>query len=61
MHSLMILLLMRLPVCICFGGVIYLLAIGVTTGWGWLIFAGIFCLCTGGSFTYKKDTDKGEK
>lgn len=54
------LLLFRLPVCICFLGAIYLLATGVTVGWGWLIFAGL--LCTGGSYSFKtKDDEKENK
>lgn len=59
MKGLATLALLRLPTAICFIGAIYLLAIGVTSGWGWLIFAGI--LCCGGSFSYKEDDNKGEK
>ena len=59
MKGLATLALLRLPTCLCFAGAIYLLAIGVTSGWGWLIFAGI--LCCGSSFSYKEnDCDKGK-
>lgn len=59
MKGLATLTLLRLPTCLCFAGAIYLLAIGVTSGWGWLIFAGI--LCCGGSFSYKENgSDKEE-
>lgn len=57
MKGLATLVLLRLPTCLCFAGAIYLMAIGVTSGWGWLVFAGI--LCCGGSFSYKEnDCDK---
>lgn len=36
--------LRNLPSCICFLAAGYLLAIGVISGWGWLIFAGIVCI-----------------
>lgn len=31
----------NLPSCICFGGAVLLLALGMTNGWGWLIVAGL--------------------
>lgn len=39
--------LRNLPSCICFLAAGYLLATGVTFGWGWLIFAGIVCIGDG--------------
>ena len=33
--------LWRIPSIVCFGGAIYIMAIGIEFGWGWLIFAGI--------------------
>ena len=58
MKSLALLALLRLPSCICFIGAIYIMSLGITAGWGWLILAGI--LCCGGSFSYKEN-DKDEK
>ena len=34
MKDLATLALLRLPTCICFAGAIYLLSIGITSGWG---------------------------
>lgn len=56
MQALLTLLLLRLPMCICFGGAVYLIAIGATQGWGWLLLVG--ALCGGGSYSYKSDKDK---
>lgn len=39
-------LIANIPSCICFGGAIFLLATGIPYGWGWLIFAGLFCCTT---------------
>lgn len=55
MKDFFIIALYRLPSCICFIGAIYLMIIGVTSGWGWLIFAGVLCC---GSISQKDDKDK---
>lgn len=47
--------LLLLPCCICFGGAVYLLAIGSTQGWGWLLFIGL--LCSGVRYASTRDED----
>lgn len=56
MKEFMIIAMLRLPACICFIGAIYILSIGVTSGWGWLLFIGV--LCCGSSISYKDDGAK---
>lgn len=58
MQAILALMLLRLPPCICFAGAVYLIAIGVTSGWGWLILVGV--VCGGGEYTFKSD-DKKDK
>jgi NADH:ubiquinone oxidoreductase subunit 2 (subunit N) len=53
MKQLLTIALLLIPCCICFAGAVYLLAIGSTQGWGWLLFIGL--LCSGVSYNTKVD------
>ena len=43
MKDIVFITILLLPCCICFAGAVYLLSIGATQGWGWLLFVGALC------------------